>query len=83
MTVPPVEEQCEIVSITETQLEMLDTLTTEAERAIELLQERRTALWANPLSSISNPLNSMIDPPSAKNLGSSSSNLGSFHGKPR
>jgi type I restriction enzyme S subunit len=44
MTVPPVEEQCKIASILETQLEKLDALTAEAERGIELLQERRTAL---------------------------------------
>jgi type I restriction enzyme S subunit len=44
MTVPPLSEQREIVASLNFKLEKLDALTAEAERAIELLQERRTAL---------------------------------------
>ena len=44
MTIPPLAEQLAIVAILDTQLEKLDALTAEAERGIELLQERRTAL---------------------------------------
>jgi type I restriction enzyme S subunit len=42
--VPPMEEQRKIVSFLQTELSIFDTLTTEAQRAIDLLQERRTAL---------------------------------------
>jgi len=41
---PPVDEQSQIVTHLDNELRMMDTLTTEANRAIELLQERRTAL---------------------------------------
>lgn len=41
---PPVKEQEEIVSYLDRELGRFDTLTAEAERAIELLQERRSAL---------------------------------------
>jgi type I restriction enzyme S subunit len=41
---PPREEQQVIAAFVGTETAMLDSLTTEAERAIELLQERRTAL---------------------------------------
>jgi type I restriction enzyme S subunit len=44
MLVPPFEEQKGIVRFLETQLQEFDALTAEAERGIELLQERRTAL---------------------------------------
>jgi type I restriction enzyme S subunit len=43
-TVPPVEEQREIAAFLKTELSKFDTLTAEAQRAIDLLQERRTAL---------------------------------------
>ena len=41
---PPVNEQALIVGFVETEKAKLDTLTAEAQRAIDLLQERRTAL---------------------------------------
>jgi type I restriction enzyme S subunit len=41
---PPLPEQIEIVSFLADATQDLDTLTTEAQRAIDLLQERRTAL---------------------------------------
>lgn len=41
---PPLREQDEIVAFIECETAKLDALTGEAERAIELLQERRTAL---------------------------------------
>lgn len=41
---PPVNEQQEIIALLDTETAKLDALTSEAERAIELLQERRTAL---------------------------------------
>lgn len=41
---PSIEEQSAIVSWLEAETTRLDTLTAEAQRAIELLQERRTAL---------------------------------------
>jgi type I restriction enzyme S subunit len=41
---PPIEEQHEIVSFITNQVFKFDTLTAEAHRAIDLLQERRTAL---------------------------------------
>jgi type I restriction enzyme S subunit len=42
--VPSIPEQREIVDFLDKELSTLDTLTTEAQRAIALLQERRTAL---------------------------------------
>ena len=42
--VPPLPEQRPIVDFLGAELAKLDTLTTEAQRAIDLLQERRTAL---------------------------------------
>ena len=42
--IPPLEEQKRIVSLLQSELSVFDTLTTEAQRAIDLLQERRTAL---------------------------------------
>ncbi len=42
--VPPIEEQKEIVQYVASETTRMDTLVAEAERAIELLQERRTAL---------------------------------------
>jgi len=44
MTVPPIDEQRRIVDVLKKELDELDTLTAEAQRGIELLQERRTAL---------------------------------------
>lgn len=44
LPVPPIEEQLEIVEAVEKQLATLSQLQAEAERSIELLQERRTAL---------------------------------------
>ena len=41
---PPLGEQREIVARTSVQVGKLDLLTEEAKRAIDLLQERRTAL---------------------------------------
>jgi len=41
---PPLEEQCEIVAYLDSEAARFDTLTAEAQRAIALLQERRTAL---------------------------------------
>ena len=41
---PPIQEQRDIVSQLRILLARFDSLTAEAERAIELLQERRTAL---------------------------------------
>jgi type I restriction enzyme S subunit len=43
-TVPPVEEQLDIARYLATETAKFDTLTAEAQRAIDLLQERRTAL---------------------------------------
>lgn len=42
--VPSVKEQLEIIAFLDTETTQLNALTAEAERAIELLQERRTAL---------------------------------------
>lgn len=42
--VPPVQEQHKIVAFLHIESAKFDTLTTEAQRAIDLLQERRTAL---------------------------------------
>jgi len=44
LPVPPLKEQVSIIDFIETELPKFDTLTTEAQRAIILLQERRTAL---------------------------------------
>jgi type I restriction enzyme S subunit len=41
---PPLGEQSDIVSYIKKSASQFDTLTTEAQRAIDLLQERRTAL---------------------------------------
>jgi type I restriction enzyme S subunit len=43
-SIPPLPEQIAIVDFLETELAKFDTLTAEAQRAIDLLQERRTAL---------------------------------------
>ncbi len=42
--VPPIDEQAEIAVFLDSETAKLDTLTAEAQRAIDLLQERRTAL---------------------------------------
>jgi type I restriction enzyme S subunit len=44
MPLPPVDEQAGIVKFITDRLDEFDTLTAEAQRAIDLLQERRTAL---------------------------------------
>jgi type I restriction enzyme S subunit len=44
LSLPPLSEQQAIVEYLEAETSKFDTLTTEAQRAIELLQERRTAL---------------------------------------
>jgi|LakMenEpi03Aug12_release.lakeMendotaPanAssembly.Ray.scaffolds.fasta_scaffold30738_5 type I restriction enzyme S subunit len=44
LAVPPAAEQTEILKFLDTELAKFDTLTTEAQHAIDLLQERRTAL---------------------------------------
>lgn len=44
MPSPPPSEQAEIATFLETEVAKFDTLTAEAQRAIDLLQERRTAL---------------------------------------
>ena len=44
IAVPPHDEQSAIVSFLDLELAKFDTLTAEAQRAIDLLQERRTAL---------------------------------------
>jgi type I restriction enzyme S subunit len=44
MIVPPVDEQSQIASFIDAESDKLDALTSEAQRAIDLLQERRTAL---------------------------------------
>jgi len=44
VSLPSVAEQQSIVSWVRSQTAQLDTLTAEAQRAIDLLQERRTAL---------------------------------------
>lgn len=41
---PPLSEQTAITEFLDTELTKFDTLTAEAQRAIDLLQERRTAL---------------------------------------
>jgi len=42
--VPPIDEQAEIVAAVQRETARLDELMVDAERAIALLQERRTAL---------------------------------------
>ena len=42
--VPPLEEQTSIVAFLDAETTKLEALTAEAQRAIDLLQERRTAL---------------------------------------
>lgn len=44
LTIPPVSEQREIAEFIRTKASKFDTLTAEAHRAIDILQERRTAL---------------------------------------
>jgi type I restriction enzyme S subunit len=44
VVVPPKDEQATIVTFLDSALDQLDTLTTEVQRAIDLLAERRTAL---------------------------------------
>ena len=44
VAVPPLEEQTAISEVLDSQTAGIDTLTAEAQRAIDLLQERRTAL---------------------------------------
>jgi type I restriction enzyme S subunit len=44
VVVPPLREQQEIVRVLSTRLTLLDTASERAERAVDLLQERRTAL---------------------------------------
>lgn len=44
LSVPPIDEQQSIVAFIDIETAKLDTLTAEAQRAIDLLQERRTAL---------------------------------------
>jgi type I restriction enzyme S subunit len=44
LAVPPAAEQLEILQFLDIELARFDELTAEAERAIDLLQERRTAL---------------------------------------
>ncbi|MGU7781351.1 restriction endonuclease subunit S [Burkholderia sp. PU8-34] len=46
LTIPPIDEQANIVSWLDTEIVRLDSLNTEAERAIDLLRERRSALIA-------------------------------------
>jgi type I restriction enzyme S subunit len=44
LTIPPIEEQCAIAVFLDVETAKFDTLTTEANRAIALLQEHRSAL---------------------------------------
>ncbi len=44
MPTPPLPEQTQIAAFLDSELAKFDTLTTEAQRAIDLLQERRSAL---------------------------------------
>jgi type I restriction enzyme S subunit len=44
VTTPPLPEQTQIAAFLDNEIAKFDTLTTEAQRAIDLLQERRTAL---------------------------------------
>ncbi|WP_269526353.1 restriction endonuclease subunit S [Coraliomargarita parva] len=47
---PPCDEQREIVEVVKQEVEKLDTLTAEAQRAIDLLQERRTAIISSAVT---------------------------------
>ena len=44
ISLPPIEEQLEIIEYLEEKISRIDSLISEAENAIELMQERRTAL---------------------------------------
>jgi type I restriction enzyme S subunit len=44
LPIPPIDEQLKIVAAVVKNMGAIDALTTEAQRAIDLLQERRTAL---------------------------------------
>lgn len=44
LSIPPVDEQTDIISWLDSEVSKLDSLNTEAERAINLLKERRSAL---------------------------------------
>jgi type I restriction enzyme S subunit len=44
IAIPPLNEQIATIEFLDTELAKFDNLTTEAQRAIDLLQERRTAL---------------------------------------
>ena len=44
IALPPLNEQTAITEFLETEIATFDTLTAEAQRTIDLLQERRTAL---------------------------------------
>jgi len=44
VSVPSNHEQLEVIAFVQSATRQLDTLTAEAQRAIDLLQERRTAL---------------------------------------
>lgn len=46
LTIPPVDEQTDIVRMLDAEITKVDSLNTEAERAIGLLKERRSALIA-------------------------------------
>ncbi|MEK6419748.1 MAG: restriction endonuclease subunit S [Burkholderia gladioli] len=46
LTIPPVDEQTDIVRMLDSEITKVDSLNTEAERAIGLLKERRSALIA-------------------------------------
>ena len=50
LAVPPVEEQKTINAFIEAETAKFDTLIAEAQRAIDLLQERRTALISNAVT---------------------------------
>ena len=44
LPIPPITEQAGIAAFLDTETSKFDTLTAEAQRAVDLLQERRTAL---------------------------------------
>jgi type I restriction enzyme S subunit len=44
VAVPPTDEQSAIVAVLESEMTKMDSLTSEAQRAIDLLRERRSAL---------------------------------------
>lgn len=44
LPIPPITEQTQIAAFLDAETAKFDTLTAEAQRAIDLLQERRTAL---------------------------------------